>query len=94
MSELTVREAVQAHEDAVNFPYGPPVDREHFAEVGTACVLLCEGDVNRGRTLWKLVVEDCGGSYMPAAAALALLRAAHTTNIVPDVAPDPTSDIG
>lgn len=71
------------------FPFGPPIQAEHMAGAGEACVRLCEGDPDRGRTLWRLVVDDCGG-YMPAAAALALIRGSMTVNIVPDVsAPDP-----
>lgn len=67
-----------------NHPHGPEASPEDRKVAGDACVLLCEGDHDRARTLWKLVVQDCGG-YMPRSAACALIRASATLNLVPQV---------
>ena len=64
-------------------PNGPTPGASTTQEAGKACVSLA-GDPDKGRTLWKLVVQDCGG-YMPASAAKALIRAAATANLVPDI---------
>lgn len=67
-------------------PHGPEASPEDRQVAGQACVQLCDGDQDRARTLWKLIAEDCGG-YMPRSAALTLIRAARTGNLVPDVEP-------
>ena len=46
---------------------------------------LCNGDQDKGRTLWKLIVSDIG--YMPHAAGVALIQASDTSNHVPDNEP-------
>jgi hypothetical protein len=75
-------------------PMGPEYDKPVIGAVtGAACVQLCGGDKQKGIALFKIVRDDCGG-YMPQAAALALIHAADTTNVVPDVTPDPESDMG
>ena len=77
-------------QESESFRFGPPIQSEHKEAAGAACVQLCGGDQDRGRTLWKLIVESCGG-YMPQAAVTALIRASDTSNIVPDVTPpEPT----
>jgi hypothetical protein len=69
---------------APEFPMGVVYDREAIGKaVGAACVKLA-GDKGRGISLFKLIAKDCGG-YMPQAAALALVHAADTDNLVPDV---------
>ena len=75
--------------ESQDHPLGPEVDEDSRTAAGAACVQLCDSTA-QARTLWKLVVDDCGG-YMPQAAARALIRAATTDNLVPDVeAPDPS----
>ena len=75
-------------EQSITHPYGPPATPELRQLAGKAVVFLCDGDNNRARSLWKLIEKDCG-SYMPFAVASSLVRAANTTNLVPDVeAPD------
>lgn len=93
-NENELFQAMTAMLDAWNerrqFPFGPAIKPEHMDVAGQACVRLCEGDADKGRTLWKLVADQCGG-YMPAAAAIALIRASATLNLVPDVtAPEPS----
>ena len=68
-------------------PYGPAYDPEHASAAGAACVALCEGDQDKARTLWKLIVSDLEVDYMPHAAVVALLRAANTVNLTPDIEP-------
>lgn len=71
-------------------PYGPNYSADEAKATGDACVKLCRGDQDQARTLWKLVTRDLNG-YMPHAAAVALVWAANTENLVPDVeAPDPS----
>lgn len=77
--------AVDALSDARAHPHGPPAAGDIRQAAGDACVRLCDGDQDQARTLWKLVAADLG--YMPQAAAQALVRAAATTNLVPDVEP-------
>ena len=71
-------------------PLGPEYNRELMGRaVGGACVKLCANDSQKGMALFKLIAKDCGG-YMPQAAAFAVIRAADTENVVPDVqAPEP-----
>jgi len=77
-----LQEALQALQER---PYGPAYTPEHASAAGAACVALCEGDQDKARTLWKLIVSDLEVDYMPHAAVVALLRAADTVNLVPDV---------
>lgn len=67
-------------------PNGAPCSSEARQVAGDACVKLCHGDRDQARTLWKLIVADCG-NYMPLAVATSLVRASDTTNLVPDVEP-------
>lgn len=72
--------------NAVFGPYRPEVGKA----AGAACVRFCGGDSQKGVALWKLIVKDIGVGYMPHCVALALIDAADTANVVPDVeAPDP-----
>lgn len=64
-------------------PYGPAYDSTTKQVAADACLKLCAGDSDKARTLWKLIVKDLG--YMPQAACQALIRAANTENLVPDV---------
>ena len=87
-----IRLLLDTYDAAQRFPFGPPLEPQHRQTVGEACVRLCDGDPDKGRSLWKLIVDQCGG-YMPAAAGIALIRATPvaTMNLVPDVtAPEPT----
>lgn len=69
--------------------HGPPVTPQAAKLAGQACVTFCDGNQDLARTLWKLIVQDLG--YMPECVATALIRAANTDNLVPDVtAPVPT----
>lgn len=87
----TFTRVAQALRDAHERPYGPPRSPDDAKAAGEACVALCDGNHDQARTLWKLIVQDLGGSYMPKAATVALVRAANTSNLVPDVeAPDPS----
>lgn len=71
-------------------PYGREATPEERKLIGTACVSLCRGERDKAITLYKLIVQDCGG-YMPWVVGWALHRATNTTNLVPDVtAPEPT----
>jgi hypothetical protein len=74
----------EALSEAHKHPHGPVYKPEDQKAAGEACVKLCGGNHDQARTLWKLIVEDLGG-YMPAAAVTALIRAANTTNLVPDI---------
>jgi hypothetical protein len=84
-----LRAAADSLAEARTHPHGPPAAGEVRQSAGTACVSLCGGDQDQARTLWKLVAADLG--YMPQAAAQALVRAAATTNLVPDVEPPDVS---
>lgn len=85
------QEAAQSLREARTRPHGPNPGATMAKEAGKACVSLCDGDTNRARTLWKQIVKELGADYMPKAAAVALIWAANTTNLVPDVeAPEPT----
>ena len=79
-----LREIADALDTLQDRPHGPPVTGGLRDRAGEACVTLCDGDPDRGRTLWKLIAQDCGG-YLPVAAARALIWASKTTNLVPDV---------
>lgn len=87
MAELlqTLQGLTEIVERSVREPFGPPANPELRGLAGQACLKLCDGDADKARALWKLVVHDLGGSYMPSAAASALLRASDTENLVPDV---------
>jgi hypothetical protein len=78
-------DAIYALQCAMSHPHGAPATDADRRYAGEACVNLCGGNQDQARTLWKLIVEDLG--YMPYAAARALLRAAHTGNLVPDIEP-------
>jgi hypothetical protein len=68
-------------------PYGPSAAGQARIDAGGACVRLCGGDQDKGRTLWTLIRDELG--YMPVAAAVALKWASRTDNLVPDIpAPD------
>jgi len=83
------RELTRILENHEKYPHGPPVTPDTANVAGHACVKLCDGDRDRGRTLWRIVAEKYG--YMPDAAAFALIKASDTTNVIPDVtAPDPS----
>lgn len=85
-----LRELISILERDRDHPDGPPVVDTTRASAADACKALCGGDANRARTLWKLIQRNFGG-YMPHAAAVALIYAASTQNLVPDVeAPDPS----
>lgn len=85
-----IRQLLGAWDAQEKFPHGRVADDTTIKYAGEACVELCGGNQDTARTLWKIVVSDNGG-YMPRSAALALYRAAHTGNLVPDVeAPDPS----
>lgn len=72
-------------------PHGDAATPEDGQVAGKACVALCNGDADKARTLWKLIVSDLGAGYMPHACTVALVRAANTVNLVPDVeAPIPS----
>lgn len=75
-----IADALQAIEE---HPYGPPVKADEKQLAGDACKLLCAGNADKARSLWKLLVQDLGG-YMPRAAAVALIRASRTEHLVPD----------
>lgn len=89
--------AASAPSDAL--PHGPDVrgNAELRKNAAQSCVRLArtsdddaETAKAKGIGLWKLVGHRCGG-YVPVAAALALVAAANTENLVPDVeAPDPS----
>ncbi len=98
MTEFPAKEAIENWrsladmiERHITYPYGPPV---HAAgevsreEAANACIALCAGDRDKARTLWKLIVADCG--YMPHCVAQALIHAS-STNLVPDIEP-PSND--
>lgn len=72
-------------------PYGDAAILEDGQVAGEACIKLCDGDADKARTLWKLIVSDLGAGYMPHACCIALVHAANTVNLVPDVeAPIPS----
>ena len=74
-----IRVLLDTYEDAQKFPFGPPAADPQLQQVaGHACVTLCNGDQDKARSLWKLVVQDCGG-YLPRAAAMALSWGARPT---------------
>lgn len=82
-----ILEAADALERATKYPHGIPAAAETRLTAGQACVRLCDGDQDKARTLWKLVTQELG--YMPFAAAVALIRASKTENLLPDIeAPD------
>lgn len=56
-------------------PFGPKRDDAIVAAASSACIQLCDGDVDRGKQLWAHVVKDLGG-YMPQAAAMTLIAVA------------------
>lgn len=76
-----IADALDAMEER---PYGPEVDGEEDTNAKHACVQLAGGEVDQGRALWKTIEHDCG-EYVPRAAALALIRAASATMLMPDV---------
>lgn len=71
-------------EQADKHPYGPEHTPDERPIVAESCVVLCGGDHDRARSLWKQIAIDCGG-YMPHAAACALIRASHAYSLIPDV---------
>lgn len=85
VDELTklFSDAAETLREARTRPHGTTPGAVMTQEAGKACVALCDGDQDKARTLWKLVVQDCGG-YMPQSAAIALIHAAKTVNLVPD----------
>jgi hypothetical protein len=87
ISDLTrlCKELADAVEEAKKHPHGAAATDDDRRSAGEACVKLCGNNQDQARTLWKLIVEDLG--YMPRAAARALLRAAHTENLLPDIPP-------
>jgi hypothetical protein len=69
-------------------PYGPEVIAAVRPSAAQACVKIA-GNPDQGIALWKVIARELG--YMPQAAAVALIAAANTSNLVPDVeAPDPS----
>lgn len=63
-------------------PYGP-LPEPGVKQIAGECLKRMIGDSDKARTVWKLIVQDCGG-YMPQAACVALIRAT-SDNVVPDV---------
>jgi hypothetical protein len=91
MTELpeALRTAAEMLVEHAAHPHGFPVEGNTRVKAGEACVRLCRGNQDKGRTLWKRFVADWG--YMPHAAAVALIYAANTDNLVPDI-PEPDLD--
>lgn len=70
-------------------PFGQELEPTLKKVTAQACTKLAGNEPAKGIALFKLIAKDCGGA-MPQAAALALIHAADTDNLVPDVAaPDP-----
>lgn len=84
-----LRTAADVLEDRMRHEHGIPATGETRTKAGDACVKLCNGDQDRARTLWTLIRDELG--YMPLAAAVALIRASKTENLVPDI-PEPDLD--
>lgn len=80
-----LRTAADVLEDRIQHEHGIPASGETRVTAGQACVKLCGGDQDRARTLWKWITQELG--YMPLAAAVALIRASTTENLVPDIEP-------
>jgi hypothetical protein len=94
ISNLVGMGAVSAEEvsdpQQPGLPYGPAYEATVHKATGQACVKLAGGEPAKGITLFKVIAREAGG-YMPHIVALALIHAADTTNLVPDItAPDPT----
>lgn len=84
------RSVADALEEAEKRPYGPVATAQDISVAGGACIVLCGGDKDKARSLWKQIVADAGG-YMPHIAAITLIRATRTENLAPDVeAPVPS----
>lgn len=89
MSDLpqVLRDAAAVLEDRIKHEHGVPASGETRSLAGQACITLCDGDQDKARTLWKLIAGELG--YMPHGAAVSLIRASSTKNLVPDIeAPD------
>lgn len=82
-----LRVLLDAAEDWEQHPHGPEVQGDTKRVAGSAAIELCRGDRDKARTLYKQIMQDCGG-YMPVAAAMALIRAT-SSNLVPDVEAPP-----
>lgn len=78
-----LRHLADSLEESAHFPYGPEVAYDQRAQVDDSLRRLCGGDEAAGKALGKLIRAEFG--YMPHAAAIALVRASRTENIVPDV---------
>jgi hypothetical protein len=87
--QRALQEAALLIDEHAKHPYGPPASEDDRTAAGLACVKLCRGNQNEARTLWKLIANDLG--YMPHAAAVALMYASGTDNLVPDI-PEPDLD--
>jgi hypothetical protein len=62
-----------SEQEAAGPQYGPEYDKQLLGKMtGAAVVQLAGGDEQRGKTLWRQIVGELG--YMPAAAALALIK--------------------
>lgn len=70
-------------EDSFRQPHGTPASPDDVKVAKHACVKLCGGNTQFAGTLWAEIEGKLG--YMPHAAAVALVHASDTTNLVPHI---------